>query len=250
MSEESDKRPEGQTPGPEGHRKDAGDAAPGARAEGGGLSVEDLVPGLTDAIEAEEARAIESRLIELEAERDQLKDRLMRALAEAENIRKRADRDARDAATYGATKLARDLLTVYDNLDRALEAADESLRETHPGFLEGIELTRRELINAFAKHRIEKVVPEKGEKFDPNRHQAMFEAPVPGAASGTVIEVMQAGFVIADRLLRPALVGVAKAQAQPESGGAAASGAGDAGDADGTPETSPEPGRDGPEERS
>lgn len=147
----------------------------------------------------------------LEAERDELKDRLLRALAEGENIRKRAERDRKDGETYGATRLARDLLAVHDNLERTVAAADAALRAEHAVFFEGVELTQRELLNAFAKHRIEKVVPARGEKFDPNRHQAMFEAPVPGAEPGTVIEVMQAGFVIADRLLRPALVGVARA---------------------------------------
>jgi molecular chaperone GrpE len=92
-----------------------------------------------------------------------------------------------------------------------MDTADEDLRAAAPAFFEGIDLTQRELLNAFAKHRIETVVPEKGTTFDPNLHQAMFEVPVPGAASGTIVEVMQAGFTIAGRLLRPALVGVAKA---------------------------------------
>ena len=92
---------------------------------------------------------------------------------------------------------------------------DDAQREQAKGFIEGVELTQRELLNAFAKHKIEKITPAVGEKFDPNRHQAMFEAPIPGAEPGTVIEVMQAGFTIADRLLRPALVGVARAAPQP-----------------------------------
>ena len=111
--------------------------------------------------------------------------------------------------------MARDLLSVYDNLDRALKAADDEMREKASAFIEGVELTQRELLNAFTKHKIEKVRPELGEKFDPNRHQAMFEAPIPGAEPGTVIEAMQDGFVIADRLLRPAMVGIAKAAPQP-----------------------------------
>ncbi|MEM8791225.1 MAG: nucleotide exchange factor GrpE [Pseudomonadota bacterium] len=194
-------------------------AAPEAKVAGNDKtpSVEDLVPGLEDAIQQE--HSLEERLAaataELTAERDEYKDRMMRALAEAENVRRRAERDQRDAQTYGGTRLARDLLTVYDNLARALDAADDSLRESHASFLEGVELTQRELVNAFAKHKIEAVVPEPGDKFDPNRHQAMFEAPLPGAENGSIIEVMQAGFVIADRLLRPALVGVAKAAQEP-----------------------------------
>ncbi|MEM6932616.1 MAG: nucleotide exchange factor GrpE [Pseudomonadota bacterium] len=177
------------------------------------LSVEDLVPGLEEAIGDE--KSIELRIAaataELTAERDTLKERMMRALAEAENVRRRAERDLKDAQTYGGTRLARDLLAVYDNLSRAVGAADDELRANHGAFLEGVELTQRELVNTFSKHKISTVTPEVGEKFDPNRHQAMFEAPVPGAESGAIIEVIQPGFVIADRLLRPAFVGVAKA---------------------------------------
>ncbi|MEM7742403.1 MAG: nucleotide exchange factor GrpE [Pseudomonadota bacterium] len=189
------------------------------------VTLEDLVPGLEEEIarqEGDESAAGDAEPVDeidetvaliaaLQAERDDYKDKWTRSLAEAENVRRRAERDKKDAQTYGGTKLARDLLSVHDNLDRALALADETIREQAAGFVEGIDLTRNELLNAFAKHQIQKVEPEKGEKFDPNRHQAMFEAPVPGATPGTIIEVMQAGFVIADRLLRPALVGVAKA---------------------------------------
>lgn len=187
------------------------------------VTLEELVPGLDAEIarqDGEQARAEEmrgeadlfaDRIAELEAERDQMKDKWMRAVAEAENVRRRAERDKSDAQTYGGTKLARDMLNVYDNLERAVNAADDALREAHGSFLEGVELTQRELLNVFTKHKIERVTPATGEKFDPNRHQAMFEAPIPGAEPGTVIECMQDGFVIADRLLRPAMVGVAKA---------------------------------------
>lgn len=154
-------------------------------------------------------------IAQLEADCYELKDKLLRALAESENVRRRAERDRKDAEAYGGTKLARDLLGVHDSLARTIEAADDTMREQAKGFIEGVELTQRELLNAFAKHKIEPVIPAKGEKFDPNRHQAMFEAPIPGAEPGTVIEVMQAGFTIADRLLRPALVGVARAAPQP-----------------------------------
>jgi len=167
--------------------------------------------------EAEGAFDPEAAIAALEAERDELKSKLMYALADTENVRKRAERDRRDAETYGGTKLARDLLAVHDNLVRAMETADEALRAQAPAFFEGLELTQRELLNAFQKHRIEKVLPAPGEKFDPNLHQAMFEAPVPGAENGAIIEVMQAGFTIAGRLLRPALVGVAKTAAAAEN---------------------------------
>ena len=136
----------------------------------------------------------------------------MRALAEAENIRKRAERDRKDAETYGGTRLARDIVEVCDNLDRALGAADDAAREGAAALIEGVELTRRELLQAFAKHKIEPIAPEVGEKFDPKLHQAMFEAPVANAPAGSIIQVMQQGFTIAGRLLRPAMVGVASAQ--------------------------------------
>ena len=190
------------------------DAAAAERAE---TPPEDEAPN-APAPETEAAEAAEAdptlRVAELEAERDAYKSKLMYALADLENLRKRAERDRREAEAYGGTRLARDLLSVHDNLERAMDAADDALRENHGPFLEGVELTRRELLNAFSKHKIEKVAPEKGEAFDPNFHQAMFEAPAPGAEPGTVIEMMQAGFTISGRLLRPALVGVAKAASE------------------------------------
>ena len=161
------------------------------------------------------AAAAATILAALKAERDELKDRLLRALAETENVRRRAERDRKDAEAYGGTRLARDMLTVHDNLARALAHVDDAMRESAKSFIEGVELTQRELLHAFAKHKIEKVSPAVGERFDPNRHQAMFEAPIPGATPGAVIEVVQAGFIIGDRLLRPALVGVAKAAPAP-----------------------------------
>lgn len=147
------------------------------------------------------------------AERDEYKNRMMRALADAENARKRADRDRRDAETYGGTRIGRDMLGVFDNLRRALDVVDDELREKAAGLIEGIELTQKELLSVFAKHRIVKIEPEFGDKFDPQMHQAMFEAPVPGAPAGTVIQVMNVGFMIADRLLRPAQVGVSSTPA-------------------------------------
>ncbi|MEO1122329.1 MAG: nucleotide exchange factor GrpE, partial [Pseudomonadota bacterium] len=131
-----------------------------------------------------------------------------------------AERDRRDAEVYGGTKLARDILPVYDNLKQAIALASDELREKEAGFFNGIDLTLKELVNGFAKHKITPIHPDKGERFDPHQHQAMFEAPVPGAPAGTVIEVMATGFMIADKLLRPAMVGVAKggAPVEPTSG--------------------------------
>ena len=164
----------------------------------------------------------------LRAEIAELKDRLLRALAEAENIRKRADRDRRDAEQYGMTRFARDLLSVHDNFERAMRAVTEEARSAAGPLLEGIELTQRELIAALAKHGIRKIEPQKGERFDPKLHQAMFEAPVPGTKSGNIIEVMSEGFTIGERLLRPAQVGVSAggpAIATPEAGAAKPNGA-------------------------
>ena len=143
------------------------------------------------------------------AEKNELQDRLLRAFAELENVRKRAERDRRDAEAYGGTKLARELLPVFDNMKRAIEAITDEQRETAGPVIEGIELTQKELLTAFAKYKIEPIAPQMGDKFDPKLHQAMFEAPVPGVEPGCVIQLMTEGFTIADRLLRPAQVGVA-----------------------------------------
>lgn len=148
----------------------------------------------------------------LVAERDELKDRFMRSLADAENLRKRSERDRREAEQYGGSKLARDLLPVYDNLQRALEAAKEGENQS-TALIEGVELTMRELLNVFKKHGIEPVAPEVGDRFDPQQHQAMFEAPVPGTNAGDIIQVMAQGFLLHDRLLRPAQVGVSSTPA-------------------------------------
>lgn len=147
-------------------------------------------------------------LDELKAERDQYKERWMRALAEAENSRKRGDKARRDAEMYGGSRLARDMLPVYDNMKRAMEAITEEQKEAAPAVIEGIELTMRELLNVFKKHGLEVIVPEVGDKFDPNQHEAMFEAPVPGTKAGDIIQVSAEGFMLHDRLLRPAKVGV------------------------------------------
>ena len=146
---------------------------------------------------------------EWEAERADLHDRLMRALAEMENTRKRAEKDRREGAMYGAAKLARDLLPVYDNLSRALSLVDEAARAQMAGVVEGVDLTLRELTNVMARHGIERITPDPGSPFDPHQHQAMFEAPVPGFAPGSVTQVVADGFRLHDQLLRPAKVGVA-----------------------------------------
>ncbi|MDC0737729.1 nucleotide exchange factor GrpE [Cognatishimia sp. SS12] len=157
-----------------------------------------------------ESEAIE--LDELKAERDDFKDRWMRALADAENIRKRGDKARRDAEMYGGSRLARDMLPVYDNMKRAMEAITDEQKQAAPAVIEGIELTMRELLNVFKKHGLSVIAPEVGDKFDPNQHEAMFEAPVPGTKAGDIIQVSTEGFMLHDRLLRPAQVGVSSAQ--------------------------------------
>ena len=157
---------------------------------------------------AEEIDEEELELEHVRVERDQYKDRFMRALADAENARKRSDKDRREAENYGGSKLARDMLPVYDNMKRALEAATEEQRSISGPLLEGIELTMRELLSVFKKHGMEVIAPQVGDRFDPQHHQAMFEAPVPGTKAGDIIQVAAEGFMLHDRLLRPAQVGV------------------------------------------
>lgn len=157
--------------------------------------------GIEEFIEADELEA-------LRAERDEMRDRFMRALADAENARKRGERDRREAEQFGGSKLARDMLPVYDNLRRALDAATDEHRAQASALIEGVELTLRELLKVLTKHGVTPIVPEIGEAFDPQMHQAMFEAPLPGTKVGQIIQVMTEGFLLHDRLLRPAQVGV------------------------------------------
>lgn len=162
-------------------------------------------------VEAAEAAELDEEAIEadeLRAERDEYKDKFMRALADAENARKRGDKMRREAEQYGGSKLARDMLPVYDNMKRALEAATAEQREGAKALIEGIELTMRELLKVFEKHGIVVVSPQVGDRFDPNMHEAMFEAPLPGTNAGDIIQVSAEGFMLHDRLLRPAQVGV------------------------------------------
>ncbi|WP_293854206.1 nucleotide exchange factor GrpE [uncultured Alsobacter sp.] len=175
----------------------------------------DQAAAQTDAPAGEAApeRDVHSVIEALNAENTQLKDRMLRTLADMENLRRRTEKEVSDARAYATTNFARDILNVADNVRRALETVSSDARETADtalkGLLEGIELTERDLLKTLERHGIRKLEP-KGEKFDPNLHQAMFEIPDPSVPNGTVREVVQAGFVIGDRVLRPALVGVAK----------------------------------------
>ena len=145
------------------------------------------------------------------------RDRMLRTLAEMENLRKRTAREVSDARTYGISGFARDVLDIADNLQRALDAVPEEARAAaDPGLkalIEGVELTERSLHNALEKNGVRKFDPA-GEKFDPNVHQAMYEVPDPSVPPGTIAQVIQAGYMIGDRVLRPALVGVAKGGAK------------------------------------
>jgi len=152
---------------------------------------------------------------QVEAERvaADLKDRLLRTLAEMENLRKRTEREVADARQYGVAGFARDLLGVADNMRRALDAVSPELRSNaEAGFkalIDGVELTERELLKALEKNGVRQFSP-RGEKFDPNVHQAMFEVPNASVPAGSVVEVVAPGYKIGERVLRPAMVGVSK----------------------------------------
>jgi molecular chaperone GrpE len=143
----------------------------------------------------------------------ELKDRLLRTLAEMENLRKRTEREVTDARLYGVASFARDMLGVADNMRRALDAVSPELRASaEPGvkaLIDGVELTERELLKALEKNGVRQFSP-RGEKFDPNVHQAIFEVPNPSVPAGSVVEVVAPGYMIGERVLRPAMVGVSK----------------------------------------
>ena len=154
-------------------------------------------------------------LAEAQREAAEFKDKALRTLAEMENLRKRTEREVADARLYGNASFARDVLAIADNLQRALDVIEPELRndEKTKSFIEGVELTERELLKVLAKHGVKKFSPQ-GEKFDPNLHQAMFEMEHPELPPGHVAQVIQAGYTLGDRVLRPAMVAVAKAPAK------------------------------------
>lgn len=163
-----------------------------------------------DAAPAEDADSLRAAL-------EEMNDKFMRALADAENTRKRAAKERMEAEAYGGARLARDLLAVYDGMKRAVDAVTDEHREMAGPLIEGVELTMRELLNVFSRHGIEIIDPQVGDRFDPNLHEAMFEAPVPDTAAGDIIQVSAQGFAMRDRILRPAQVGVSSAkEAAPE----------------------------------
>lgn len=182
-----------------------------------------VAPETTAAENAAEA-ATPDPALELKAENADLRDKLLRTVAEMENLRKRTEREISDTRSYAIAGFARDMLTATDSLSRALTVlpaeARDSADATTKSLIEGIEMTEREMQRLLAKHGVKPIEAE-GQKFDPHKHQAMFEVPDPSRPEGTVVQVVQAGFAIGDRVLRPAMVGVAKgggANGQPAEG--------------------------------
>jgi molecular chaperone GrpE len=177
------------------------DASPGAAEAEAAANENEAGAEVVDPVEA------------LAKEAAGMRDRWMRAMAEMENLRRRTEREVADARSYGIAAFARDILAVADNMDRALKALDDEIRDKADAgvkaLLDGVELTERELHKALEKHGVKRIEPQ-GQKFDPNLHQAMFEVPDASVPSGTVVQVVQDGYKIADRVLRPALVGIAK----------------------------------------
>jgi len=200
MNDETSK-PEDSKPAPEA----ANDTAPEVKAE----TAEAAAP---DPIET------------LKSENAELRDRLLRSAADMENLRKRTEREIGDTRSYAIAGFARDMLTATDSLSRALMMLPHEAREaadaTTKSLIEGIEMTEREMQRLLAKHGVKPIEAE-GQKFDPHKHQAMFEVPDPTRPEGTVVQVVQTGFAIGDRVLRPAMVGIAKgggATGQPAEG--------------------------------
>lgn len=174
----------------------------------------DTAPAGDEVIDGEAAERQPDPVLAAQREAAEMKDRLLRTLAEMENLRKRTEREVTDARAYGVAAFARDMLDVADNIRRALDAVPVEARESGEAglkaLIDGVELTERALLKALEKNGLKKFDP-RGEKFNPNLHQAMYEVPDDAIAPGTVAHVIQAGFMIGDRVLRPALVAVAKA---------------------------------------
>lgn len=163
--------------------------------------------------------AIAEEIAAIQAENADMKDRLLRLAADMENLRRRTQREVNDAKSYAVANFARDMLGVSDNLRRAIEAVTEEQREgadeTLKNLIEGVEITEKSMLSTLERHGVKKLEPE-GEKFDPNFHQAMFEVPNPEVPNNTVVQIVQAGYSIGERVLRPAMVGVAKGGPKPE----------------------------------
>ncbi|ODA67909.1 heat shock protein GrpE [Methyloligella halotolerans] len=176
--------------------------------------MKDNAEAANDGTEAETSEGRDDA--DLVAENAKLRDQLLRTMADMENLRRRTEREKSDTSKYAVSSFARDVLTVGDNLRRTIEHVPAEAASKDPAlksFLDGVELTERELLNMLERHGVKKLDPL-GERFDPNNHQAMYEVPNPEVPEGTVVDVMQAGYTIGDRCLRPALVAVSKGGAR------------------------------------
>ena len=192
----------------EGNNEQSSDENPEVEPVNDGAAIEDNLAEENEAIQA----VPDDPIAVLEAEVVKLKDQLLRALAETENTRRRADREHQDLIRYGVANLVRDILVVADNLRRALDSLPEDARaenEVVSSLATGVELTEKKFLSALERHNVRKVEPL-GELFDHNEHQAMFEVENTGQPAGTIVELLQPGYMLHDRLLRPAMVGVAK----------------------------------------
>ncbi|MBB4005484.1 MAG: nucleotide exchange factor GrpE [Aurantimonas endophytica] len=193
----------------------AGEARPGAAEDGHAANdAASETPAPSGFADPEAAAGADAeRIARLEAENADVKDRLLRLAADMENLRRRTEREIKDARTYGVTGFAREMLSVADNLRRAIEAVPAEAKahgdDGLNALIDGVEVTERSLISALEKHGVKRLDPE-GQRFDPNFHQAMFEIPNPEVPHNTVLQVVQAGYAIGDRVLRPAMVGVSK----------------------------------------
>ena len=176
------------------------------------------VDGEDNSLPADDAGG-DDDIASLAAERDELRDQLLRTLADNENLRRRSERELTAAKKYGAMGFARDLMASVDNLDKAIDLIPENkdeLDETVKNILIGVEMTGREIASVLERHNISKISPD-GEKFDYNLHQAMFEVPSDDVEPGIVMQVVQSGYQLHDRLLRPAMVGVSKPASPPQT---------------------------------
>ena len=194
------------------HLNDAADETEASLHDDERIS-DEVREALQEEAATQEDNAIAEPVAAIVAENEDLKDRLLRLAAELENLRRRGARDVADARSYAISNFARDMVSVADNMARALEAIPEEARNSEDaGFkalIDGVEMTGRDMHAALERHGVKKLTPE-GEKFDPNFHQAMFEVPNTEIANNTVVQVVQAGYVIGERVLRPAMVGVSR----------------------------------------
>ena len=177
----------------------------------------DILKAEAQTVNADPSAKLGADLDALLVENAEMRDRLLRTMADMENLRRRTEREKTDTARYAISNFARDVLTVGDNLKRTVDHVPADAAAQDPAlksFLEGVELTERELLNVLERHGVTRIEPL-GARFDPNCHQAMYEVPNADVPEGTVVDVMQAGYVIGDRCLRPALVAIAKGGARP-----------------------------------